>query len=100
MASALSLLLAFNQNANAYDEPNLNLGFTSFLDGGLPAGPGFYAVEYLQFYTADKLTDQNGNRLTLPNGSAFPKTDVNALASFDSVYLYIKFKSRLSDPWA
>ncbi len=81
MASALSLLLAFNQTANAYDEPNLNLGFTSFLDGGLPAGPGFYAVEYLQFYTANKLTDQNGNNLTLPNGSAFPKTDVNALAS-------------------
>ena len=63
IASALSLLVAFNQSAKAYDEPNLNLGFTSFLDGGVPAGPGFYAVEYLQFYTANRLTDQYGNNL-------------------------------------
>ncbi len=88
MASALSLLLAFNQDAKAYDEPNLNLGFTSFLDGGLPAGPGFYAVEYLQFYTANKLADQYGNNLTLPNGKAFPKTDIDALVSLTQ-FIYV-----------
>ncbi len=82
IASALSLLLAFNQNAQAYDEPNLNLGFTSFLDGGLPAGPGFYAVEYLQFYTANKLADQNGNSLGLP------KTNVDALVSLTQ-FIYV-----------
>jgi len=74
--------LACNQNANAYDEPNLNLGFTSFLDGGLPAGPGFYAVEYLQYYTANRLTDQNGNNLGLP------KTDVDALISLTQ-FIYV-----------
>ena len=82
IASALSLLVAFNQSAKAYDEPNLNLGFTSFLDGGLPAGPGFYAVEYLQFYTANKLTDQYGNSLGLP------KSDIDALVSLTQ-FIYV-----------
>jgi hypothetical protein len=74
---ALIVTLAAGLPVNAYDLPSVNLGFTSFLDGGPPAGPGFYFSQYLQYWTSDELKDANGDRL-LPSAA---DEDLNAWIS-------------------
>ena len=63
--------------AECYDLPSVNLGFTSFLDGGPPAGPGLYLTEYVQYWASKNFKDAKGK-------DAFPSfadEDLNAWIS-------------------
>jgi hypothetical protein len=68
---AMALALTASPAAQAYDLPVVNLGLTSFLDGGVPAGPGVYLQAYYQNYSSTRLNDQDGEALELP------KTDLD-----------------------
>lgn len=67
LISSLLAVLFLTTPAPAYDLPSVNLGLTTFLDGGPPAGPGFYFTQYLQYYTSDQFNDDSGDEMNLPD---------------------------------
>lgn len=72
-----SFILAMTGPAIAYDLPPVNLGFTSFLDGAPPSGPGWYFQQYLQTLRSAKLNDANGDQLRLPTADGLERAEVD-----------------------
>jgi hypothetical protein len=89
-----SLIVALCGEApvRAFDLPPVNLGFTSFLDGAPPAGPGFYFQQYLQYYHAEKFADANGNGLPI-------NPELNAWISLSQVIYQSNQKLFLGGKW-
>lgn len=96
MNKMLALVLLFVgglSTALAYDQPlTVNLGATSFLDGGLPNGPGWYWESYNQFYNTHRFNDNEGHKLPLPRQS------FHAFANLNQV-LYISPHKFLGVHW-
>jgi len=65
--------------------PPVNLGATSFLDGGAPAGPGLYGTQYLLGYHATRFADREGDTIPLPSPELTVWTSLTQL-----VYLWGK----------
>ena len=63
---SILLMAVLPTAALAQGLPSVNLGFTSFMDGGPPAGPGFYFQEYIQYFTADNIKNDKGDDTPLP----------------------------------
>ncbi len=74
--------------ATAFDQHSVNLGFTSFLDGAPPAGPGWYFTEYIQYYTADKLKDLD-----------VPSPDIEAWVSLNQIIYQSNQSVLLGGKW-
>ncbi len=67
LLGGIILIFAGSMTSSAYDLPSVNLGFTTFLDGGLPAGTGTYVVQYAQYWSSDEFKDVDGNALLPPS---------------------------------
>lgn len=85
LAALFAVAAVWSAPSQAYDLPPVNLGFTSFLDGGPPAGPGWYFQEYLQFYDSDKLADNNGNAIHAPTPSGLQKHEASAFIAMSQL---------------
>jgi hypothetical protein len=83
----------------AYDLPPLNLGFTSFVDGAPPAGPGLYFTQYFQYYTSGELKDGDGHELRFPTARGLEHHKLNLRVSFTQFIYQSTLSAPLGSTW-
>ncbi|MBK1719796.1 SphA family protein [Thiocystis violacea] len=96
---SVSLGLVLAPTVGAYDLPAVNLGFTSFLDGAPPAGPGWYAQQYFQFYRDGRLKDVDGDDMRLPTGRGLEKAEVDVNISLTQLVYQSDQELALGGKW-
>jgi hypothetical protein len=92
---ALLLIFSLPMSSEAYDLPSVNLGFTSFMDGSPPSGPGFYLTQYVQYWTSDEFKDSTGKDLLPPAAGE----DLNAWISLTQFIYQSDFELMLGAKW-
>ena len=97
--AGILLICAAAQPARASDLPALNLGFTSFLDGAPPAGPGWYVQQYVQLYRNGRLKDGSGDNLLLPTAQGLKKADIEANVGLTQIVYQSEQKLLLDGHW-
>lgn len=88
LCGVVSLASCITSSVFAYDQPIVNLGYTSFFDGSPPAGPGFYFQDYFQYYSSNRFNDRYGNKLPIP------RTKLDVVADIPQV-IYLSTKKVL-----
>ena len=93
------LTALFSVSAQAYDLPPLNLGYTSYLDGAPPAGPGWYFQQYLQFYNNGKLKDGSGDDLMLPTPRGLESAELDVTSTISQLIYQSDKELLLGGKW-
>lgn len=78
LGSLVILAALLSQPVSAYELPSVNLGFTSFLDGAPPSGPGWYVQQYIQLYRSARLKDGDGDNALIPTPEGLRSAEVDA----------------------
>ena len=100
LASTLTgLVAAVAGPAVAYDLPPVNLGFTSFLDGAPPSGPGWYFQQYLQTLRSAKLKDAGGDQIRLPTTDGLERAEVDVDVSLTQLVYQSDQELMLGGKW-